>query len=90
MEPPPPAPPSIRAEQVEAIPPSAVRVEGKARLGKPPVDDELAAPDSDPLARCREAAEKKDCATAKACVGDVVRRSPSVHAGDDPALKSCL
>lgn len=41
---------------------------------------------ADPLARCRAAAERRDCATAKACVKQVGR----VDVGDDAALKSCL
>lgn len=41
---------------------------------------------ADPLARCRAAAAKRDCAAAKACVKDL----GDVDVGDDAALKSCL
>ena len=41
---------------------------------------------ADPLARCREAAARRDCAAAKACV----KQAGRVDVGADAALKSCL
>ncbi len=41
---------------------------------------------ADPLARCRAAAAKRDCAAAKACVKDL----GNVDVGNDAALRSCL
>ena len=41
---------------------------------------------ADPLEKCRAAAARRDCATAKACVKQVGR----VDVGDDATLKSCL
>jgi len=41
---------------------------------------------ADPLAKCRAAAARHDCATAKACV----KQAGRVDVGDDAALKSCL
>lgn len=44
---------------------------------------------ADPLARCREAAARRDCATAKACV-DGAPATYKASAANDAALKSCL
>jgi len=48
---------------------------------------------ADPLARCRAAANRKDCAGAKACAHEVEKADPSYYranATQDAALKSCL
>lgn len=47
----------------------------------------------DPLARCRAAAVRKDCAGAKACARAVEKADPSYYRANatrDAALKSCL
>ena len=69
---------SPKTEPLDTSPRKADVVHGeptKAGLNKP----------ADPLARCRAAAARRDCAAAKACVKDT-----GLAVGDDATLKSCL
>jgi hypothetical protein len=62
-------------------------VDQAAIMKAPEVRKNVKAPD--PLARCREAAARRDCATAKACV-DGAPATYKASAATDAALKSCL
>lgn len=71
-----------RAELGNAAPVEKTGIEKAAKAGPKKAETNPA----DPLARCRAAAARRDCAAAKACVKDL----GNVDVGTDAALKSCL
>jgi len=73
-----------RARSTVAEPPPPPPVEEKLDVAVPKAG--LKKMPDDPLAKCRAAAARRDCATAKACV----KQAGRVDVGDDASLKSCL